>query len=83
MFCRIMNEMKKENVQVVIPRQTDDDRQFMKKSPVLRLTSTYVKAGEAALPKTGDRGPWKPRSYYFKDISQAWFGDIKAGVEWI
>lgn len=83
MFTRIIGEMKKEGVDEVIPRQTDEDRSKLTETPVLRLTSTYVKKGMAELPKSGNHGPWRPRSYYFKDIMMAWFGDIKHGLEWV
>jgi hypothetical protein len=34
------------------------------------------------MPKSGDRGQWAPRSYYLKDILNAWYGDIRTGLEW-
>lgn len=83
MTCRIINQMRKEGVREVVPRQSDDDRKNMLEKPVLRLTSTYVTKGAKAMPKAGDRGPWQPRSYYFRDIFNAWFGDIKTGLEWV
>ena len=83
MMCRIFNQMKKEKVVEVVPRLTDKEKKNMGEKPVLRLTSTYVKEGKAQLPKAGDKGQWRPRSYYFEDILMAWFGDIKTGMEWI
>jgi len=83
MVTRIMNKMKKEQVTEVVPRCSQEEKKSMKQVPVLRLTSTYVKAGMDALPKAGDRGQWRPRSYYYEDILMAWFGDIKSGMEWV
>lgn len=83
MVTRIMNQMKKEGVLEVVPRCSPDEKKTMKEKPVLRLNSTYVKEGKSALPKAGDRGQWRPRSYYYEDILMAWFGDIKTGMEWV
>ena len=55
----------------------------MKDMPLLGLSSTYVMKARDVVPKAGDRGQWKARSYYFKDILMAWFGDIKSGTEWV
>lgn len=83
MVCRILKQMQKEGVSQVVPRCSQAEKQKMKNLPVLNLTSTYVKAGESILPKAGDRGQWKPRSYYYEDILMAWYGDIKSGMDWV
>ncbi|KAL1588257.1 hypothetical protein WHR41_03093 [Cladosporium halotolerans] len=83
MVCRILKRMRKEGVTEVVPRCSDAERKAMKEKPVLNLTSTYVKAGKSELPKAGDRGQWRPRSYYYEDILMAWFGDIRSNMDWI
>jgi hypothetical protein len=67
----------------VVPRCSEDQKEIMEERPVLNLNSTYVKAGKSVLPKAGDRGQWKPRSYYWEDILMAWYGDIKSSMDWI
>ncbi|KJX92970.1 flavin-binding monooxygenase like protein [Zymoseptoria brevis] len=83
MMTRMITRMKKEGVVEVTPHQSAKEKEEMKESSLLRLNSTYVKKGMSELPKSGDRGQWTPRSYYFKDIIMAWFGDIKTGTEWV
>ncbi|KAK3677485.1 hypothetical protein LTR78_002335 [Recurvomyces mirabilis] len=83
LICRMLNTMQKEGVVEVVPRLSDKERNSMKEEPVLRLTSTYVKKAKDIMPKAGASGQWRARSYYFKDILMAWFGDIKTGTEWI
>lgn len=83
LMCRLINTMKKEGVTEVVPRQTPEDKEHMHAQDLLRLNSTYVNKAKSIIPKAGDRGQWIPRSYYFKDIMTAWYGDIKTSTEWI
>ena len=83
MVCRILNQMKKEGVVEVMPKRSDYEKQHMAEEPLMRLTSTYVKKAKDVIPKAGATGQWRARSYYYKDILMAWFGDIKTGMEWV
>ena len=83
LICRMLNTMKKESALEIIPRRSEQEKQKMRETPLLGLTSTYIRKARDVVPKTGDIGPWRARSYYFKDILIAWFGDIKGGLEWI
>lgn len=83
MVCRILKRMQKEGVAKVVPRCSEAEKESMEEKPVLNLTSTYVRAGESILPKAGNKGQWKPRSYYYEDILMAWYGDIKSGMDWV
>jgi cation diffusion facilitator CzcD-associated flavoprotein CzcO len=83
MVCRMLKQMDKEGVVEVVPRRTQEEKASMQETPLLRLSSTYIRRAKDILPKAGDRGQWKARSYYFKDILMAWFGDIKSGTEWV
>jgi len=79
----MINTMAKEGVTEVVPRFTDEDKETVKEQDLLRLNSTYVTKAKSVIPKAGDRGQWLPRSYYFKDILTAWYGDIHTSAEWI
>jgi len=83
MMCRMFNTMAKEGVVEVVPRRTEEDKANMKNTDLLRLNSTYVNKAKSIIPKAGDRGQWVPRSYYFKDILNAWYGDLHTSAEWI
>lgn len=83
MGCRMLKQMQKEKAVEVVPRRSEKEKREMKEKPVLRLTSTYIKKASDVLPKAGDSGQWRPRSFYFKDMYMAWFGDLKTGAEWI
>ena len=75
--------MEKEGVVEVTPRRTEEEKASMRELPLLRLSSTYIQKARDIVPKAADRGQWRARSYYFKDILMAWFGDIKSGTEWV
>ncbi|KAK5133084.1 hypothetical protein LTR08_008194 [Meristemomyces frigidus] len=83
LMCRILKQMRKEGVVEVVPRRTEAEAKSMIEEPVLKLTSTYVRKAKDVLPKAGSTGQWRARSYYFKDIWTAWFGDIRTGLEWV
>lgn len=80
---RILNQMKKEGVAEVVPRRSPQEKATLQETSLMKLTSTYVEKGKDILPKAATTGPWQPRSYYYKDIWTAWFGDIKSGMAWI
>ncbi|OAA72390.1 Flavin monooxygenase-like protein [Cordyceps fumosorosea ARSEF 2679] len=79
---RMIRQMDREGKRALIPRRTERERETMKDVPFMRLSSTYVKSGLVNLPKSGDAKQWQPRSYYFKDITNAWWGDIRSSIEW-
>jgi len=83
LICRMLTQMRKENVVEVVPRRSEAEKLNMTDEPLLKLTSTYVRKAKDTLPKAGSTGQWRARSYYYKDIWMAWFGDIKTGMEWI
>ena len=83
LVCRLLKKMKKDGVKEVVPRRSEYEKEHMAELPLLRLTSTYVKTAKDVIPKTGATGQWRPRSYYYKDIMMAWFGDIRTGLEWV
>lgn len=83
LVCRMLNQMGKEGAVEVVPRRSQKDKETVKEAPLLKLSSTYISKAKDILPKAGDRGQWRARSFYFKDIWMAWFGDIKSGTEWV
>ncbi|KAL4890016.1 hypothetical protein BDV59DRAFT_209959 [Aspergillus ambiguus] len=80
--CRILTQMKREGFSMVAPRCSDKDGNRMTEKSFLNLNATYVKRGISAFPKVGDQAPWEPRSFYWKDLIKAWWGDIRTGMEW-
>ncbi|KAH8698661.1 putative flavoprotein [Talaromyces proteolyticus] len=81
--CRLLTRMKKEGFLVIVPRMTPEDRETLKERPFLALSATYVKIGGDAFPKTASTDPWRPRSYFWKDLAVARWGDIETGMEWL
>ncbi|KAM3564804.1 hypothetical protein MY1884_000567 [Beauveria asiatica] len=79
---RMMRQLDREGKQALIPTRTAEEKATMQDVPFMRLTSTYVKSGLGNLPKAGDAKQWLPRSYYFKDVMNAWWGDIRSSIEW-
>ncbi|OQE14378.1 hypothetical protein PENFLA_c038G02191 [Penicillium flavigenum] len=81
--CRLLTQMRKESVSVIVPRMMAEERQTLEERPFLSLKATYVKKGGNAFPKAASAGPWQPRSYFWRDLAIARWGDIKGGLEWL
>ncbi|KAL6241709.1 hypothetical protein RBB50_011491 [Rhinocladiella similis] len=81
--CRLLKQMEKEGVTMIVPRRSAEEKQRMNELPFFYLNSTYVERGKKSMPKTGDRGQWRRRSYYWKDLAMAWWGNIWTNLEWI
>jgi len=81
LLCRMFKTMDKKGTSVIVPRV--EEGSTMKPMQLLRLSSTYVQKANEMLPKAGDQPQWRGRTSYFKDIWEAWFGDIKTGLEYI
>ncbi|EGX87920.1 monooxygenase, putative [Cordyceps militaris CM01] len=79
---RMIRQLDREGKHALIPTRTEKEKHTMQDVPFMRLTSTYVKSGLSNLPKSGDAKQWRPRSYYFKDVLNAWWGDIRSSIEW-
>lgn len=81
LWVRILKAMKAKGMTSMVPKMNDGEGVL--EVPLLNLNSSYIKAAQDdnALPKAGDRGPWVPRSSYFKDIWHANFGDIQTGLQ--
>jgi len=82
LICRMLKKMEKEGSTVAVPR-VDKSKKPMKQLQYLRLTSTYVLKAKDVLPMAGDQPQWRGRTTYFRDIWQAWFGDISTGLQYI
>ncbi len=80
LWVRLLQKMKSKGMSSMVPRMNEKG---ILDVPLLNLNSSYIKAAAEAntLPKGGDRGPWVPRSSYFKDIWFAKFGDISTGLQ--
>lgn len=81
--CRILKRMETKGVSMVVPRLSPKDKQTMTELPFMRLSSTYIRLGQSVFPRVSDRGQWQRRSYYWKDLFMARWGDIKSGIDWI
>lgn len=79
---RLLSEMSKGGYSSITPQLSDDEKSSMKELPFMSLNSTYVKKGGYLFPKVGTSPQWQPRSYYWKDMTHAWWGDIRNGLLW-
>lgn len=81
--CRLLRRMKEHGVSMVVPRLATGEEKRLKEVPFMYLTSTYVQRGGGVFPKvSSDRSQWQRRSYYWKDLFMARWGDIRSGIEW-
>lgn len=83
LVCRLLTRMRKQGLSVIVPRMTAEEREELEESPFLALSATYVKKGGNVFPKAASTAPWQPRSYYWRDLAIARWGDIKKGMEWL
>ncbi|KAG9775198.1 monooxygenase, partial [Aureobasidium melanogenum] len=81
LWVRLLKAARAKNMTSIVPRMDEKDKDLVLNKPLLNLNSSYIKAAEQDLPKGGDRGPWIPRSSYWKDIWHAKFGDIQTGLQ--
>jgi cation diffusion facilitator CzcD-associated flavoprotein CzcO len=80
LFVRLVKTTEAKGMTSVAPKMDEDGK--VKEVPLLNLNSTYINSAIARniLPKGGDKGPWVPRSSYFKDYWHAKWGDVTTGL---
>ena len=81
--CRMLTRMRKKGLSVIVPRMTAEEREALEECPFLALSATYVKKGGNVFPKSASTAPWQPRSYYWRDLAIARWGNVKMGMEWL
>jgi monooxygenase len=64
--CRLLVYMRRNGYAVVTPRLPAES---MALSPFFEMTSGYFERSRSALPRQGDRAPWRLHKYYFKDAA--------------
>jgi len=80
-ITRLIKTMKAQGQAVAIPRIEHPEK--MTTAPLLNLNSTYVKRAVNDMPKTGNSGPWVPRTNFFVDNYSARYGNITDSLEFI
>ena len=77
--CRLLESMRNNGLIAVVPRleQSESD-EFVR--PLRKNPSTYIVKGFKELPRTGSKGPWRPRSTYIPDLWDTKFGNIPDGL---
>lgn len=80
---RLLKRMKRDGAAAIVPRISAQEKDRLRDRPFLALSSTYVERGKNALPRAGNVAPWQPRSYYWKDLATAKWGNIQRGLEWV
>lgn len=81
--CRLLAEMKKAKISVIVPQMTAKERCQLEERPFLSLKATYVMKTGKNLPKAASQSPWQPRSYFWRDLAIARWGDIRKGLKWL
>ncbi len=64
--ARMLRFMRERRYAIVTPRLPSAP---MAISPFIDMTSGYFERSRAALPRQGDRAPWRLRQHYFKDAA--------------
>lgn len=81
--CRLLTRMRKQGLSTIVPRMTAEEREELEERPFLALSATYVKKGGNVFPKSSSTAPWQPRSYYWRDLAIARWGDVSKSMEWL
>ncbi|KAJ5772761.1 hypothetical protein N7457_007657 [Penicillium paradoxum] len=81
--CRLLKKLESQKLIAAVPRLREKEAATLQDRRLLNLKSTYVATAEHALPRAADRGPWKPRDFYMKDMKFALGGDIDTGLEFV
>lgn len=83
LICRLIKALDRDGAAAAVPRLNEKEQSAMKEMPMLNLQSTYIQRGKDAMPKAGDGAQWRARTYYLRDMWEAWFGDIRTGLQYI
>lgn len=78
---RVIKHMQRRDFASVTPR-LGEEYKGMDLLPVLQLSSTYAVLGNKIMPKTGTRGPWRPRSFYLWDLWDVKWRSVTDGLEY-
>ena len=81
-FCRLLKYTRATRYSCFTPKLDSKEKVNMTELPFLNLTSTYIKRAQHLFPKVGTSAQWRPRSYYWKELASARWGDITTGLEW-
>jgi hypothetical protein len=79
LVTRLLNHMRDNNYAAAVPRVAHPEK--MESTPMLNLNSTYIQHAIELMPKTGNKGQWRPRTNYFTDIREATRGDIVSDMQ--
>ncbi|XP_051191260.1 uncharacterized protein [Lolium perenne] len=82
LVCRLLNTVTRDGFAHIVPRLSEAEKSTMSDLPFLPINSTYVERAKGVFPKVGNSKQWLPRSYYWKDLANAWWGDVQSGLEW-
>ncbi|UYY59407.1 flavin-containing monooxygenase [Sphingomonas sp. S2-65] len=74
---RLLNAMRKRGMRQVTPRVAG----AVEEMPFLDFTSGYVQRAAAALPRQGNRAPWRLHQNYARDLLSLKFGSIDDEME--
>lgn len=79
LIVRVLRDMDRKGATVVTPRLAPGAAP-MPETPMLNLSSTYLKVSGPVLPKTGV-GQWRRKGHFFKDMAGAMWGDVTTDLE--
>jgi cation diffusion facilitator CzcD-associated flavoprotein CzcO len=71
--CRLLNHMSRHGYAACTPRLHDAS---MATTPLLNLSSGYVRRALATIPRQGARAPWRLHQNYVKDLALLRFGRV-------
>ncbi|KAJ5646242.1 hypothetical protein N7490_002614 [Penicillium lividum] len=79
---RLLKSMETRKLLAATPRMKAQEAEVVQTRPLLNLNSTYVTAASRVLPLAADRGPWRPRDHYLKDVKFATKGNLDDSMEY-
>ena len=71
-LCRLLRYMDAHGHRICVPRVRGE----VERRPLLEFTSGYIARADAALPRQGDRKPWRVPQNYVRDVATLGFGRV-------
>ncbi|KAJ5860830.1 Cyclohexanone monooxygenase [Penicillium soppii] len=81
LMCRLLKYLARHGKSAAVPHLAN--AKGMKSQSLINLKSTYVKAAEDRMLKTGHTHPWRPREYYLLDYLYAKYGRLETGLQFM
>ncbi|KLU82135.1 monooxygenase [Magnaporthiopsis poae ATCC 64411] len=79
---KVMKQQRKLGATSVVPHIEPSEREQMPKLPVMPNNSTYILEGNARMPMSAGRDPWRNGQNWWADSLALWFRNVTTGLRY-